>query len=96
MLQQFSLAPDGETCGIRCFFIAPDYVRIGLASQLLNSITYKLGGKGVERVLAFPKKTVDLCDADLWNGPYSMFVEAGFSILREDRSNAVLINDVTV
>lgn len=93
--QQFSLETDGETWVITCFFIAPDYVRMGFASHLLNTIINELRVRGVKRVLAFPKKTADLDAADLWNGPYSMFVEAGFSVLKEARTRTVLVNDLS-
>ena len=96
LLQQFSLDSDDETWAITCFFIAPDHRRIGLASQFLAGILDELKDNGVKRVLAFPKKIDDLNAADLWNGPYSMFIEAGFSVLKEARTRAVLVNNLVI
>ena len=96
VVQQFSLAPDSETWVITCFFIAPDHARMGYASQLLIRIINDLQAEGVKRVLAFPKNPGDHDRDELWNGPFEMFVEAGFSVLKDARMRTILFKDLTV
>lgn len=87
---QFGLESDPDTWAITCLLIHPDYRRRGFARSLLIAILDDLGKQGVHRVEAFPRRGSDLGPHDLWNGPESMYLEAGFEVVHEDPTRPVL------
>lgn len=91
---QFELDPDPRAWAITCFLISPEKRHGGLAIDFLGRILNDLRSRGVSRVEAFPKRGQDLDESDLWNGPESMFIKAGFSIIREHPERPLLALDL--
>jgi GNAT superfamily N-acetyltransferase len=89
LTEQFQLDPSPNTWAITCFLIAPAYRGQGWASHLLNEVLKDLLARGVKRVEAFPKRGVTEV-AELWNGPESMFLRAGFLPSKDDQKRPIL------
>jgi GNAT superfamily N-acetyltransferase len=94
LVEQFSLFEVKEAWAISCFLIAPQFRGQGMASFMLKEIIEDLQGRGAESVLAFPKAETGLDQLDMWNGPLAMYLEAGFSIWKEDPIRPVLLLDL--
>ena len=76
---------------IVCFVVAPAVRRQGVARALLNTGLTALAARGIKVVDAFPFKAgADATSADHYHGPLSMFIAAGFAILREDDNMTVV------
>ncbi len=90
LAQQFQLEPDPETWAITCFLIEPNHRRSGLAAYLFRQVLADLGQRGVKRVEVFPKRSPDIDAMDMWNGPESMFLKAGFEIVQDSPDRPVL------
>lgn len=90
LVQQFQLPPDPAVWAVTCFLITPSFRGRGLASRFLKSVLADLARQGVRRVEAFPKRGPDLDQLDLWNGPKSMFLKAGFKVVRDDPRRPIL------
>jgi GNAT superfamily N-acetyltransferase len=85
--QTYRLAPDSDTWSISCFFILPQYREIGLAHYFLNRIIEDLEAQGVNHLQGFPKRGEKLAAEDLWTGPESIFIKAGFRLEQDDESH---------
>jgi hypothetical protein len=57
---------------------------------MLSAILDDLRARGVEIVEAYPKREEAMDDLDLWNGAESMFIQAGFKVVREDDERPIL------
>jgi hypothetical protein len=80
-----------EAAVIVCFVIAPARRKSGVARALLSGGMASLCARGIKLVDAFPFKAADsTSSADHYHGPLSMFLAAGFSILREDENMTVV------
>jgi len=90
LTRQFDLDPDPGTWAITCFLIAPEKRRAGLAQDFLGLVLADLLSRSVKRVEAFPRRGQGLDEQDLWNGPESMFINAGFSIVRDHPERPLL------
>ena len=90
LCQQFDFKPDPETWAITCFLIHPDYRRRGFARSLLQGILGDLPARVVRRVEVYPRRGPDLSPGDLWNGPESLFLEAGFQEIKDDSVRPIL------
>ena len=83
--------PDHEAAVIVCFVIAPARRRSGIARALLTQGVGTLAARGIRVVDAFPFKSGDsVASADHYHGSLSMFVDVGFTILREDKDLTVV------
>lgn len=92
-LQQTSDGP--EIWSITCFLVAPNYRRRKVATSMLTAILEDLKGRGVEVVEAYPKREEAMDDLDLWNGAESMYLQAGFEIVRDDDERPILRKSLT-
>lgn len=90
LVKQFSLPPTDSVWAITCFLIVPHYRRQGMASHLLAKIVEDLKIRGAKSVLAFPKAGLSIDQLDMWNGPLAMYLDAGFSIWKDDPSRPIL------
>jgi GNAT superfamily N-acetyltransferase len=86
---QFSLPHDSKAWMIGCFFIARTHRKRGVAKAMLTHIVGDLKTRGATSVDAFPKRQAD-DDDELWNGPESMFVNAGFEVIKNDPARPLL------
>jgi GNAT superfamily N-acetyltransferase len=78
----FSGARDGVFT-IGCVLVDPALRRRGVARSLLRcavDTARALGGSAIE---AFPRRADSVADAELWLGPYSLFLEAGFEVVHD-------------
>jgi len=80
-----------EAAVIVCFVVAPQMRRQGISRALLVAALASLSARGIKLVDAFPFKSgaSDLA-TDHYHGSLSMFLDQGFSVLREDESLTVV------
>jgi hypothetical protein len=93
-VRQYALPPDPRAWAITCFNVAPARRREGVARALRRGVLADLRTKGVERVEAFPRRSPDLDAGALWTGPESLYMEAGFRLVRDDPARPVLALDL--
>jgi GNAT superfamily N-acetyltransferase len=68
---------------IGCMLVDPAFRRRGVARALLRctvDTARSLGGSAIE---AFPRRAESVADAELWLGPYSLFLENGFEVVHD-------------
>lgn len=78
----FSGARDG-VFAIGCVLVDPAFRRRGVARALLRcavDTARSLGGSAIE---AFPRRADGVSDAELWLGPYSLFLESDFQVVHD-------------
>jgi GNAT superfamily N-acetyltransferase len=82
---------DFEAAAIVCFAVAPEHRRRGIAHTLLAGGLAAFAARGIKVVDAFPFKAGDSeASTDHYHGPLSMFLAAGFTILREEADVTVV------
>jgi ribosomal protein S18 acetylase RimI-like enzyme len=80
-----------EAAAIVCFVIAPTQRRRGIARALLRGALESLAARGFRLVDAFPFKSgASELAADHYHGPLPIFLDAGFSVLREHKDLTVV------
>jgi ribosomal protein S18 acetylase RimI-like enzyme len=80
--------PLHEAAAVVCFVVAPQWRRRGVARVLLDGALASFRERGIRVVDAFPWKSEDSDKpTDHYHGPLSMFIAAGFSVLRDDDEN---------
>ncbi len=77
-----------KVLSIVCFIVQKEYRRKGIAKQLLSRIDEDAKGKGYLVIEAYPKKR-SKSEFGIWNGPYEMYVKAGFSDYKIGKVNVV-------
>lgn len=82
LLSQKALAPSAETWAITCFVIIPPFRGKGIAHACLERILEDLRDRGIRHVQAFPKCGQGLGAGEVWTGPESLYVKAGFELER--------------
>jgi ribosomal protein S18 acetylase RimI-like enzyme len=83
--------PDADTTGaITCFIIAPSHRERGIARSLLAAACDGLRTRGMRAVEARPVKDARGPAAN-HHGPLSLYLAAGFSIVREDDDGTMLV-----
>ena len=87
--------PDIKAAQVLCFVIHPQWRRRGVARALLLAVR-AAGAAGFESIEAYPFNAGDSEDAtDHYHGTLSMFIDAGFEIIREDSSLSVVRKTLT-
>jgi ribosomal protein S18 acetylase RimI-like enzyme len=80
-----------EAAAIVCFVIAPSRRRRGIARSLLVGALESFAARDFKLVDAFPFKSGDSqLAADHYHGPLPLFLEAGFSVLRQHKNLTVV------
>jgi GNAT superfamily N-acetyltransferase len=80
-----------EAAVIVCFVIAPQRRRQGIARTLLAAALVSFTARGLKVVDAFPFKAEgSKLAADHYHGSLPLFLEQGFSVLREDETLIVV------
>jgi GNAT superfamily N-acetyltransferase len=88
--EQFRIDDDPTSIGsIFCFVIAPPYRRQGVASRLLNAACDGLRTQGLTIAEAYPHRGAG-SDAVAYHGPLQMYLDAGFTVYRENERNTVV------
>ena len=86
-----SAEPDAETTGsIFCFIVAPAHRGKGIAKTLLTAACDGLRARGMRIVEAKPVKDAQGAAAN-HHGPLSLYLSAGFSVVREDTDGSVFV-----
>ena len=76
-----------EAAVIVCFVVAPQRRRQGIARVLLAAALESFAARGIKLVDAFPFKSgASELDADHYHGSLSLFLDQGFTVLREDKT----------
>jgi len=76
-----------EAAVIVCFVVAPQMRRRGISRALLTAALASFTARGIKAVDAFPFKSgASNLAADHYHGSLSMFLDQGFSVLREDET----------
>lgn len=83
LVKQYDLQPDQEMYALTCFCLLPYYRKLGLTHIFLSRILQDLKSQKVKRVQAFPRRG-EHPDEDVWTGPESVFVKAGFKLEKDD------------
>jgi GNAT superfamily N-acetyltransferase len=78
----FSGSRDG-VYAIGCVLVDPERRRRGVARALVRGAVERARKLGASAVEAFPRRAEGVADAELWLGPYSLFVEAGFEVVHD-------------
>lgn len=70
---------------IGCLLVDEDYRRRGVAKALVQgAIAYAHTlGSGIRAIEAFPRRTERMEPAELWTGPPSIFLSAGFEVVSD-------------
>jgi hypothetical protein len=89
---QYGLERDSETWAVTCFYVKSAVRRAGVARALRVRALDDMQAFGVSRVDAFPKRGHDI--GELWNGPEALFLEQGFSAVKDDVLRPVLALDL--
>jgi GNAT superfamily N-acetyltransferase len=80
-----------EAAVIVCFVVAPKRRRQGISRALLTGALASFTARGFKVIDAFPFKAgASKLPADHYHGPLSLFLEQGFSVLREDETMTAL------
>lgn len=85
----FCLPKDELAWMIGCFYIKPEFRKLGVARQALRLVVDALRDAGARSIDAFPKRGVT-GDGELWNGPESTYLALGFAMVRDDPRRPVL------
>ena len=65
-----------------------------MADFLLGEVLKDLPRRGARRVEVFPRRGKELDDLDIWNGPETMFIKAGFEVILDDPVRPILAVDL--
>jgi GNAT superfamily N-acetyltransferase len=80
-----------EAAVIVCFVVAPQKRRQGIARVLLAAALASFAARGIKLVDAFPFKSgASEFAADHYHGSLSLFIDQGFTVLREDETMTVV------
>jgi GNAT superfamily N-acetyltransferase len=93
--ETLSLAPDAHAWAISCFIVLAPYRGQGLARRFLAAVLEDLRAKGVPAVEGYPLHGTGHEADDVWTGPESLFVEAGFTERSRGPNRAVYRLDLT-
>jgi len=77
--ETFSLEPDPEAWAISCFLLLAPYRGQGLGRQLFSDVLDDLRARGVPAVEGYPLHGTGHEDTDVWSGPESLYLDAGFT-----------------
>jgi GNAT superfamily N-acetyltransferase len=76
-----------EAAVIVCFVVAPQRRRQGIARVLLAAALASFAARGIKLVDAFPfRSSASELAADHYHGSLSLFLDQGFTVLREDET----------
>jgi len=79
LLANFELEPDPEAWATTCFLVLEPYRGQGVVRQFFGQVLTDLDAGGVAAVEGYPRHGTGHDATDLWSGPESVYVEAGFT-----------------
>ncbi len=89
LYQQMHRTPEPGVYALGCFLVAPDSRRQGVARALLAGALEWLDGADAVACEAFPRRGVS-GEGEVWTGPESLLVAAGFRVVVDDSARPVL------
>jgi GNAT superfamily N-acetyltransferase len=90
LLKKFELDLDSETWAVTCMTLPQRFQGMGLTHKILALIIEDLRSSGVKRLQAYPKTDPGLQKEDIWTGPLSLYLKAGFKVVKADEKHPVL------
>ena len=90
LLNKFALEPDAEVWAVTCMAIPECIQGFGFMHKILALIIEDLRSRGVKRLQAFPKADPNLPKMENWTGPLSLYLKAGFKVVKADEKHPVL------
>lgn len=90
LLEKYSLEPDTEVWAVTCMAIPQRFQGLGLTHEILALIIGDLKSRGVKRLQAYPKADPNLPKMDNWTGPLSLYLKAGFKVVKTDEKHPVM------
>jgi GNAT superfamily N-acetyltransferase len=90
LVSTYGLEANREVWAVTCMVLAEEYHGTGLAHFVLVQILADLRKRGIKHVQAFPHLGENLPKEDVWTGPYSIYLKAGFRVIRADSLRPVL------
>lgn len=83
--------PDADTIGqITCFVVAREHRRTGVARALLDEACAMLRDQGLKVAEANPSRHA-ISDAANHFGPLSLYLSAGFTVIKEQEDGLVVV-----
>ena len=80
---------------IGCMLVDEGLRRRGVARALVRHALQIAESHGASAIEAFPRRAEHAAAAELWTGPFNLFVELGFKIVSDFAPYPVLRYDVT-
>ena len=77
--ESFSLAPDRDTWAISCFMVLAPYRGQGLARLIFTAAVDDIRSRGARAVEGYPLHGTGHEAEEVWTGPESLYVGAGFT-----------------
>ena len=77
--EAFALESDPDTWAISCVLVLAPYRAQGLGRRLFTGVLDSLRGRGVGAVEGYPLHGTGHEAAEVWTGPESLYVDAGFT-----------------
>jgi len=68
---------------VGCVLVDPGHRRRGVARALVRRSVEAARAAGARAIEAFPRRADGVSDAQLWMGPFTLFAEAGFSVIHD-------------
>jgi GNAT superfamily N-acetyltransferase len=87
--ETFSLDPDPDAWALTCFLVLAPYRGQGLGRQFFDAVLEELRARGVPAVEGYPLHGDGHAAEDVWSGPESLYVAAGFTELARGPRRAV-------
>jgi len=81
---------DAGVFTVGCFLVLEEWRGKGVARELLRVGIELVRGFGGHAIEAFPRNAEGVSGEELWTGPYSLFVGAGFQVVHDFRAYPVL------
>jgi GNAT superfamily N-acetyltransferase len=86
--------PRDRVLSIGCLLVDEELRRTGVARALVQKGVELAEQTGARAIEAFPRRSEQAGPAELWTGPLSIFLDAGFQIINDFRPYPVLRYDV--
>jgi GNAT superfamily N-acetyltransferase len=87
--ETFELDPDPSVWAITCFLVLEEARGQGVSREFLRQVLADLTSRGVTAVEGYPRNATGLDAVDLWSGPESLYVEAGFTEVQQGPNRSV-------
>jgi len=85
----FELEPDPDVWATTCFLVLEPFRGQGLGREFLRQVLADLTSRGVNAVEGYPRHGTGHEASDLWSGPESLYVEAGFTEVKRGPKRSV-------